>query len=219
MTGTQLLDMVMLRLVRSDSTLRAGLLLELNQLLHTRLEVSQFIPWFLYREDVSTVTVVGQETVEFPTGFIRFDDNMENGGAFYQNAALTVPDVWVPLIRGQYNEVKALYSDATTGVPAMFAMLGTKFHFRPIPDGVYPLKIAGMFRSPDITDTGDSHLWGTHAADLLLAELTLVGATLYTRDADLVQIAMAERNASMTRLRAAHTAFMESMQERNMGVD
>ena len=219
MTGGQILDIVMLRLVRSDSALRAGLLLELNMLIHGRLEAGQLLPWFLYLEDTSASTVANTETVAFPTGFIRFDDGMEKGGLFYNDTSITLPDPWVPLTRGQGNDIKALYADNTYAAPEMYDLQVGQFLLRPIPDAIYPLKVAGMFASANVTDDGNTTLWTIHAADLLVAELTLVGATLYTRDADLVEIAMAERNVCMTRLRTAHTAFMESMQERSMGDD
>ena len=219
MTGAQALDMVMLRLVRSDSTTRAGLLLEMNQLIHTRLESGAFIPWFLYREDTSASTVANTETVAFPTGFIRFDDDMEIGGISYLDSTITTPDQYVPLVRIPGNKLKGLYADQIVSTPEAFDLSFAGIQFRPIPDASYALKIGAMFHDADVADDNNATLWLTHAQDLVIAETTLIGATLYTRDKDLVEIAMAERNASMARLRAAHTAFIESMQERMMGDD
>lgn len=219
MTGAQALDMVMLRLVRTDSALRAALLLEMNQLIHTRLEKGNFVPWFLFQENTSAVTAIGVETVTLPTGFIRFEDSMEIGGVSYLDATLTTPDQYVELTRGALNNIRRLYADSTTDTPKRYDIVGLNLYLRPIPDEVLPLKIGAMFADADVADSTDTTLWLTNASDLVVAETTLIGATLYTRDSALVEIAMAERNVSLTRLKAAHIAFMESMQERKMGED
>lgn len=219
MNGNTLLDIVMLRLVRTDTVLRAALLAELNNLIHTRLEAGIFIPWFLQQDNQTVSTGISQEYVVLPTGFLRFDDDMEKGGVWYQDTTLTTPDQWVELTRSQYNRMKGLYADSVAAVPELYDLMQGRIYLRPFPDAVYPLRILGMFADADIVDAATPTLWTQNASDLLISELTLVGATLYTRDSDLVEIAIAERNASMTRLRGAHTAIIESMQERTMGDD
>lgn len=216
MNGNTALDIVMERLVRSDAALRVSLLREMNNLIHNRLEQGTFIPWFLLQDNTSAVLVPDAETVVMPTGFLRFDDDGEVGGVWVEDTALTTPDQWVQLTRQSYNAMKVRFASYETATPTHFDSLTTKLYFRPIPDVALSLRIMAYFADDDVADAATTTLWLTNAADLVIAETALVGASIYTRDANLVPILAEERKLCLNRLQTMHIAFQEALQNRVM---
>jgi len=216
MNGNTALDLVMQRLVRSDTTLRSNLLREMNNLIHNRLEQGSFVPWFLLQDDTSATLVPDTETVTLPTGFLRFDDDAEVGGVWVQDTSLTTPDQWVQLTRQSYNAMKVKFASYEPATPTRFDILTTKLYFRPIPDVALSLRIMAYFADDDVADAAETTLWLTNAADLIIAETALVGASLYTRDANLIPVLAEERKVCLDRLERMHIARQEALQNRKM---
>lgn len=216
MNGNTALDLVMERLVRTDASLRTSLLREMNNLIHNRLEQGLFIPWFLLQDDTSAELVPDQETVNLPAGFLRFDDDAEIGGVWVQDTTITTPDQWLPLTRQSYNAMKVKFSTYAPATPSRYDVLTSKLYFRPIPDVALSIRIMAYFADSDVEDAATTTLWLTNAADLIIAETALVGASIYTRDANLVPILAEERKVCLNRLEVMHIARQEALQNRKM---
>ena len=221
MNGNTALDLVMARLVRSsDTSLRATARAEMNNLMHTALEMGPMPMWFLLDQDTSVSTAVGTETVAMPAGFLRFDDNLEVGGVFLYDTDITGPDKWVRLDRSGFNKMQDFYGDEdATGVPGVYDIVVDTAYLRPIPDGVYQLNVWGYFADSDVADAATTNLWLTHAADLLIATTAELLARVYLRNAELAVAMQEDIKRATIRLATANTAFMESMKMRAMGDD
>lgn len=218
MNGNTAIDLVLSRLVRSGSSLRASVLAEMNLLIHTRLEVGDFTPWFLFEDDTSLVTTANDEKVVLPAGFLRFDDDGNVGGMFYKDTNITTPDMWVPMTRGDYNKLQRDFSSYEAGGPPVaYDVLNGYLYLRPIPDGVYELRCMGYFADDDVADAATTTKWLTHAADWVVAEVAQFVANTYLRNYDLAQSLERARMEARGRVYTAHIAQIESMKSRAMG--
>jgi predicted nuclease of predicted toxin-antitoxin system len=214
--GNTALDIVMERLVRTDAALRVSLLREMNNLIHNRLEQGMFVPWFLLQNNESLALTPDVETVVLPTGFLRFDDDAEVGGVWVEDTTITTPDQWVQLTRQSYNAMKVKFATYDPATPTRYDVLTAKLYFRPIPDVALNLRVMAYFADADVADAASTTLWLTYAADLIIAETALVGASIYTRDANLVPILAEERKLCLQRLETMHIARQEALQSRVM---
>ncbi|MBM3272838.1 hypothetical protein FJY94_06270 [Candidatus Kaiserbacteria bacterium] len=221
MNGNTALDIIMDRLARTSTDMRASALREMNLLMHTKLEKGPSPPWFLLQDkQASMVTVNGQEYVALPSGFIRFDDDNEVGGLFLYDSAITGPDKWKALTRSGYNKMQNYYYGEDSGsVPEAYDLVMERVYLRPVPDAVYQLRILAYFADVDCVDAASTNLWLTHADDVLVAETAGHMARVHLRNPELAQSIEADRQAARDRVYRAHVAFIESMKSREMGDD
>lgn len=221
MDGNTALDIVMDRLARTSTDLRARALREMNLLMHTKLEMGPSPPWFLLQDDQSTmVTVANVEYVALPTGFLRFDDDNEVGGLAIYDSTITGPDKWRWLPRSGYNKMQNYYYGEDSGsTPVVYDLAMNRAYLRPVPDAVYQLRIMAYFADTDCTDSAAANLWLTNAADVLIAETAGHMARVHLRNPELATSIDADRQAARDRVYRAHVAFIESMKSREMGDD
>jgi len=126
----------------------------------------------------------------------------------------------VRLDRSGFNKMQDFYGDEdATGVPGVYDIVVDTAYLRPIPDGVYQLKVWGYFADSDVADAATTNLWLTHAADLLIATTAELLARVYLRNAELAVAMQEDIKRATIRLATANTAFMESMKMRAMGDD
>jgi len=221
MDGNTALDIIMQRLTRTSTDLRAAALLEMNLLMHSKLEMGPSPPWFLLQDDpTAMVTVANQEHVALPPGFLRFDDDNEVGGLFIYDATITGPDKWRELPRSSYNKMQGyFYGEDSGSVPQVYDLLMNRAYLRPVPDAVYQLRVMAYFADNDCVDGTSTNLWLTNAPDVLIAETAGHLARTYLRNPELAQSIEPDRQAARDRVYRAHVAFIESMKSREMGDD
>lgn len=118
------------------------------------------IPWFLFDDDATAVTVAGQRYAELPDGFINFDEN-------WPLTILTSDSVTKPLDRrGMYD----LVADTDlSGFPEYYELSGNVINLFPKPDAVYTINIPCYVAGTALGSTTSSE-WYVQLADLLIEE-------------------------------------------------
>lgn len=147
------------------------------------------LPWFLREEDTSLVTVVDNELLAPPTGFIREWDE----DALYVkhvDVSGTGQEEWVPLVKDSPRYLRTSinnYTDPATSdarIPIAYSWDGTNFRLFPTPDDVYEMRMI-YYKKDALLDTDIENKWLKHLPYLLIGKAGLVIATAF-RD----QIAM-----------------------------
>lgn len=211
MTLSEALTMLKFRLgSRTDADLDTIIPVEMAQA-QFELEHTGQPPWFLLTEDATAVTVASEKRVPVPSDFLLETDD--------DNLWLLDPDTGEPqeLEKGDLDASTA-YWGLEEGTPSGYAITGRYFHLFPTPDAEYTLRM--KYYSGDSTPTsmaaGDTNLWLTWAADLLLARTGRRMAT-YIRDPELVQIFAVEEQTAVARMLTEQTAREEVNRIRSKG--
>lgn len=151
---------------RSD--LEDDILLELR-LQQDILEQGQSLPWWL-RLDSSLAAVAGIGTIAVPTGFIRFDEDVEPWTVDTTTGKRSVVKVidWDQLLSLTWDE--DAQATATGPVRAM-AIRGTLLQIAPTPTANGTLYASWYAKDTDLADLNDTetNLWLTHAPLVLIA--------------------------------------------------
>lgn len=179
MTGQEALDLIALRFGnRTQQTFRNAALLELK-LKQQALEEDVVKPWFLLEENSTTVTVAGEPRVAVPSNFLLEYEE----GALY----LTDPVSGEPI---QLDKDDKDFLVQTFGIasaqPEAYALSGQYFELFPTPDAAYTLSMRYYKRDTAPSDSTNTNLWLTHAADWLIAETCAVIAMSIVRDMEAV---------------------------------
>lgn len=167
-------------------------------------------PWFLLKASGAWATTPGVRGVAVPGDFLlEFDDE-----------ALRVEDSagnLLPLEKGNYKE-SLTYWGTSQGVPSGYALVGQEIRLFPIPDAIYQLSTVyfGADVSPTTLTSGQTNLWLTWGADLLLARTGRRMAT-YLRDSELVKVFSGEEVLALTRIRVETEARNEANRSRSKG--
>lgn len=124
-----------------------------------------FYPWFLLSEILGRSTVVGEERVPVPTGFLS---EAEPDALWYFVPATgeTVAD-WNALAKGDLDALRASFPGV--GAPRAYSLIGPYFRVLPVPDAVYQLKMLCYLRDTPVA-LGEENNWLKHAPDLLIAD-------------------------------------------------
>lgn len=200
MTGQQIVDLLGYRCGnRTDLGTVAFLELAAAQ---AELENGAIKPWFLWQDytDAGFVTVVDNEKVAVPSGFIGFDE--EQGGLWWRNPDNDSDDAWEMFSGDMYADMKALSQRGRSAKTVDW--LGDYFYLRPIPTEVYDLRLMGYFADA-APALGTANLWCTHAADWLLAKVGLRLATMHLQDDNLGRMFATDLGTASSRIVAENT--------------
>lgn len=183
MNGDAALNLMMARLGgRTNATIRANALIEMQLAQDFFQQKMSFIPWFLQVDytDAAFVTVAAQEYVALPSDFARLDD--EWGALYYKDTERSEVDQWVRVKKGTYDIFKDKYFDGDSQDPSLFDIIGQRIYMRPIPDQARDLRMLYYKKDTSPTDTAATNLWLTHAPNWLIGEAGAVVAGLHIKD-------------------------------------
>lgn len=216
MTGTQALDLVMARLGgRTNPTLRANMLLEMNQVQSHQLEEGDLLPWFLITVNAVLVLVVGDRNLALPADFLR---------ELEEDCLIEIQDstgAWQGMTKRDYEYNRVQYDDSDTSeLPRYYSIVGSNIMVFPKPTVASPVRLRYFGAQPAVADTADvpTNQWLLHASDLLVAEAVLIGASQYVyEDADKIMTRQAMVASAKKRLSDSNTARQEANMNRTMG--
>lgn len=210
------------------------IIMEAEAIRKTQMEKARFRPWFLQAEDTSIATVVGQEYVSLPTGFLGFDPEDEWSGVWYQNPNDTSADPWVKIISDDFNTIRDFYkfapadqftgqvltdTNAVSGAPIKAGLVGNQLYLRPIPDQIYTLRYRFYKSDSPLVETATENLWLQHAHDWWMGEVGLLFASQYVQDSDLVAVFDLIRKEGRQRVYHETIARQEANKSRQQGDD
>lgn len=209
------LNLLMARLGnRTETSLRANCLLEMQLVQETKLEGGPELPFFITSETISTVTPSDgiERRVEVPDDFLR---------EIEEDALYIVEDDGseTALVKGNYDDLVEEYgSDGTGDKPLKYALVGNYFELFPIPLVERVLKMRCYLREDPPADTANSeNAWFKWIPDLIIAETGLVVATLHLQDVELQAIFTGLINDARDRFGRLSTAREEAGRSRTMG--
>lgn len=214
MTGAQALNLLMARLGnRTNTTLRANCLLEMNLVQSATLEGGPLLPWFLITTDATLALSVGVRELTLPTNFLRELD--EGGRIEIKNSDLE----WKTMTKGEYQELLVHWEEETTSeLPLDYALLGTQIAVFPLPEVASPIRMRYLGTGATIADDAVETVWLKYAADLVIAETGIIVASKHVReDPQKVKEFRDDRDKAYARLLAANTARAEANLNRRMG--
>lgn len=211
MTGTEALDLVMLRLgSRTDATLRAACLLEMK-LLQTRLEGSPVKPWFLFGRYATPdggatffQLSVGGGSLTLPANFLDLDEDECAVYLFDPDTGLTtsLSNVVARLPRSTIlNMELSLENPSEQSLPKVYQVIGQRIYFRPLADKAYIVQVPGYWGDDVISDTSAENDWLKWAPDVMVSGTTYHAATKHTRDTDIAMIAKSDFDEAYGRLK------------------
>lgn len=226
MTGQEAVALLAGRLGRRTG-LESLIVTELNVAQDSKLEKAGFYPWFLGKDDQSTMlTSANVEFVNLPTDFLGFDDEVD--GLFYKDTSGSI-DPWVPVMKDVYSFFKERYrnpqSPATgTGVgPEVFDIFGSptaaRVFLRPIPTSAIQLRILYRQKQALVANDATTNLWLTHAHDWLVGEAGMMMAAFQTQNPDLGGLFSTMATAGRKRVTDETTARREAGRMVAMGED
>jgi hypothetical protein len=212
MTGQALLNLLMVRLGnRTDATLRANCLTELNLAQETMLEGGSWLPWFLLSSEQTLSVSAGNAEVSLPTGFLRFSDEHPLYILDDENKRhrLTQWD-------RSYLESKYEIDDASD-LPLEFCLERDKIYLFPTPTVARSIKMKCYLRDTVLTDTTQSNNWSTEAPDWLLAVTGEVVALQHLSDQELAAGFVAMQQRALQRVQTMDIARREAGRSRSKG--
>lgn len=198
LNSLQLVNLVLGRSGRreSDTYLQGQLLLELV-LVQSRLEGGATLPWFLLTDEEEISTVLNTRSTALPDDYLRSWE--------YSRPARYVSDSsedrYSELASGDYDELQAAYPLPASGPPEAYTISGSSFDWFPLPDDVYPVRWRYYAAQTALNGTDSlTNAWTQNAGDVLLAELGIVCAEQYLRNAQLAKSFQTELIRAQSRL-------------------
>jgi len=155
------------------------------------LEAMEPLPWFL----VATATVAtspGVEYVGLPADFLR--EHAEPGHA--SAATVQVAEGWKPLVKVGMQRIQDLLP--LGGLPAYYAVVGSKMFLRPVADAAYSVNLIYYARDASLKET-DKNNWLTYAPDAMVSYAGRQVAR-YLRDQAAAQMFQEDLAAALQRL-------------------
>jgi len=143
MTNAEVLTLLMGRLVRTAPTLRALVLLELNEKIR-QLERSPSKPWFLEKEVVGVFTI-GVAYIDLPADFL---EEVEEGAFRVQGVIAGMGDPPEVDIDDLHSET----DNTAPGMPEGYALFAERIYVGPLPDAAYGYKLKYFGRTDPILD-------------------------------------------------------------------
>lgn len=138
-------------------------------------EVERF--WFNQFRDRMFTTVAGQEfygeadQADIPS-ILEFDAVTLTAGS----------SAW-PLAKVGYAEIESWNADAAAhGQPTHYAYWGQQIRLYPVPDGVYQVRLSGLFKLPALVADGDGSAWTGDAEELIRQRAKSILYSQYLRD-------------------------------------
>lgn len=124
-----------------------------------RLEEDPTIRYWFLLQFSSIVLTPGQNSIQFPDGFIReYDDVLPT---------ISINGEDVELDRVDLDEAKEMFGTAT-GVPQVYVMVDNLLQVYPKPDAAYVVTFPYMKREPTLGDSVEENAWTVEAEQVLL---------------------------------------------------
>ena len=214
MTGAQALTMLMARMSRSNTALRANCLLELDLFQKMTLEKGPIMPDFLIERDTTVALTAANRRFTLPTNFLRELDEDET------LFILDDDGVYHPMEKMDYEDPidQSQFTSADTGsLPLVYSLEGLYGYTWPIPTVNRTLKMNFYATGGTVADDGVETVWLKHASDLLLGGAGTIINALYVKDAEAATVFAAMEQRGMARLITEQTARAEAGRSRRMG--
>lgn len=176
----------------------------------TILEGGDFLPWFLWKEDDTLVTVASTRALTLPTDFLLEADE----GALYRFETAGDDTTLVEMKKEEYDVLIGTYN--TEATPTHYAMIGESFSMFPKPDTIYTMRLHYYGTATALT-TGQENSWLKYASDWLIAETGLIIAGQYLQSEKMVQLFAGQAAKARERVMTRHTAMMEANMIHVMG--
>src|SRR5262245_52038391 len=78
-----------------------------------------------------------------------------------------VGNTWYGVKRESMDEIERLYSSPSSGQPDRFAVHGNEIRIFPMPDAIYPIRISGHYRMPELVNDIDANDWTNAGKNLI----------------------------------------------------
>lgn len=214
MTGAQTLTMLMGRLGgRTNASLRALLLLEMQQVQKVTLEGAAFLPWFLITSTETTQLTANVRAVNLPSDFLR--EVEEDGSVWIKDSS----NDWQKMTKKDDSSLQDRYlDDETDSLPLYYSIVGTQLLTYPISTVASYLRIRYYATDTVLDDNAVETDWLKYASDLVIAETGVIAASKYVRD-DPTKVAefQSDRDKAFARLYKFATARAEASRDARMG--
>ena len=212
MNRTQIISLVLARLGRQEANtyLIAQAELELT-LIQETLEAGAFLPWFLLSDETTLNFTANNRSVSLSSGFLR---EFEDFPVYLYDAA--DDDPYTKLEKDEFDYLEARYGDAGTGTPHSYSLQGDQLQLFLTPDANGTLRYKCFEREAELTDSVLTNAWTVNAPDLLVAEIGTVMAG-YMKDAERLQMFIAQRGVAMQRLIAFDEARKQALRDAQRG--
>lgn len=213
-------DLIMKRLGgRSDTDLRDDIIREMVYVQENILEGGPFYPFFLVTEISTAVATISDERLQLPPDFLH---EWEDGALYYFDV-LDTSNPWKPLIRDDWDAIKAEHTTATDALPTHYDIAGDYFLLTPTPDEAYTFKF--RYYGADAALTGPygtnniENLWLDKASDWLIGEVGAIIATQYLLSDKMHTMFVAQATRGRKRIQDLSVSMEESNKSRSMGDD
>lgn len=160
----------------------------------THHEVERY--WFNQFRDRSFDTVSGREFYD-ASDLAEIPDILE-----LDAVTATIGATQRVLSRATYVELEESV-DGARGQPSRYAYWGQAIRLHPVPDGVYAIRLSGLFKLPDLVNDADQNAWTNEAEDLIRHRAKSIFYSQYLRDDANAARAAALENAARERLNAS----------------
>lgn len=213
LSSDQIINLVLARCGRreADTYLQAALLTELQMLQQDVLEGGAFLPWFLLTEDETLDLVAEQSYVTLPSDFLR---EWEDCKLSIYDAAET-EDPYAELTKWDFDALREMFPVRDFAKPTYYALTGSRLEFFQTPDTAYTATWRYLARQPVLTAVVTSNAWTVNASDVLVAELGIIAAGRYLKNAEQGQLFAADAARAHQRL----LAFDEARKQANRAAE
>ena len=127
-----------------------------------RLEVREFLPWFLLSEMNFYTTKIGEPRVPIPRGFLM---EYEEGSLF-----LDIPETeYTTICKKSLDQIADEWT-MKSGKPLYYALTNSYFRLYPIPDAGYKIEMIFYRKSEFLKHEDGENAWFDNASDLVVAE-------------------------------------------------
>jgi hypothetical protein len=156
-------------------------------------EVERF--WFNQFRDRTFATVAGQE-------FYGVADHSDIPNVLeFDAATLTIGSTRWPLAKTGYVQLENWNVDASSrGQPTHYAYWGEQIRLHPVPDGIYQIRLSGLFKLPALAADSDENAWTNDAEELIRHRAKSILYSQYLRDDGNAARAAALESAAHERL-------------------
>lgn len=210
---SDIINLVLARCGRQEGNayLAAQAVTELK-LIQSRLEGEAFMPWFLLSDESSLVSAAATKTTALPTDFLR---EYEDFPLYLYDS--TAEDPYTQLTKDEYDVLESKFGEDSPTVPSAYALQGSALNWFPTPDAIYNFRWKYYQAQPSLDETTSSNAWTENAADLLVAELGIVIAGSYKKDADRAQMFGIDLTRAQRRLLSFDEARKQANRDLQMG--
>jgi len=189
-----------------DALIRA----EMQVAQDTVLEGGEFLPWFLWKEDSSLVTVASTRELALPTDSLMPVDE----GGFWRFGTAGDDLTLVEMKKEEYDVL--IDSHATAGTPTHYSLSKVSYSLFPKPDAVFTMRLHYYAQDTDLT-VGAENNWLKYASDWLMAETGIIIAEQYLQSPKMVIRFEKQALRAQNRVLTRHTALIEANMIHVMG--